>query len=246
MDYIMSAIDGSNAEYYVPGSFPCGNNTRYFEIDATRTRTNFQTKPNAFKSMEGTEDAIFNATATLSGYLPDSIYHCYFVPGTAFRTWTNHYKTFFNLRDFEAGFIQNIMGNFLSFIDIYEKTYVAAENGDFLAVVYQIARLVRRLMDFHSMQRGSLELVVKDVHRLTAYLNYYASLEDNGKPKQDLSIMNRAVGFDWSNPNDYVTMGISAFTGFVDGSFRAGNTTSCRRSLKRFTGSFSNATIALF
>jgi hypothetical protein len=40
------------------------------------------------------------------------------------------------------------MGNFLSFIDIYEKTETAAENGDFLAVVYQIARLIRRIMDF--------------------------------------------------------------------------------------------------
>jgi hypothetical protein len=43
------------------------------------------------------------------------------------------------------------MGNILSFVDIYEKTYYAAENGDFLTVVYQVARLVRRLMDFKSM-----------------------------------------------------------------------------------------------
>jgi hypothetical protein len=122
----------------------------------------------------------FNSTATLSGYLPDAIYYCYFVPGTAFSTWTKHYKTFYNLKDFEAGFIQNLMGNFLSFIDIYEKTEIAAENGDFLSVVYQIARLIRRIMDFHSMQRGSLQEIVQDVHRLTSYLNYYATIEENG------------------------------------------------------------------
>ena len=99
----------------------------------------------------------FNFSSTLSGYLPDTIYYCYFVPGTASRTWNNHYKHFYNLKDFEGGFIQNIMGNFLSFMDIYEKTEVAAENGDFLTVVYQIARLIRRLMDFESMQRASLQ-----------------------------------------------------------------------------------------
>ncbi len=83
MDYMMSAIDGANAEFYVPGIYPCGNNSKYFEIDATRTKTNFQMKPNAIKTQEGTEDVLFNATATLSGYLPDAIYYCYFVPGTA-------------------------------------------------------------------------------------------------------------------------------------------------------------------
>ena len=144
----MSAIEGANADYYVPGAYPCGNNTKYFEIDATRTRTNYKLKPNYADSLEGREDVFFNSTATLSGYLPDALYYCYFVPGTAYSTWTKHYKTFYNLKDFEAGFIQNLMGNFLSFIDIYEKTETAAENGDFLAVVYQIARLVRRIMDF--------------------------------------------------------------------------------------------------
>lgn len=67
------------------------------------------------------------------------------------------------------------MGNILSFVDIYDKTYYAADNGDFLTVVYQVARLVRRLMDFKSMQR---EALVKDVIKLTGYLKYYASLED--------------------------------------------------------------------
>ena len=68
------------------------------------------------------------------------------------------------------------MGNFLSFMDIYEKTEVAAENGDFLTVVYQVARLIRRLMDFESMQRASL--MSTNMHKLTSYLNYYATIED--------------------------------------------------------------------
>lgn len=49
-----------------------------------------------------------------------------------------------------------------------------------------------------------------------------------------------------ATPQDYITSGISIFTGFIDGSFRAGNTSSCRKSLKLYTGSFSNATDAIF
>jgi hypothetical protein len=77
------------------------------------------------------------------------------------------------LQDFEAGFIQNIMGNFLSFIDIYNRTLIAAENGNFEIVVYQLARMIRRLIIFESMTR---EAFVKDSLKLGAYLNYYTTL----------------------------------------------------------------------
>jgi hypothetical protein len=90
----------------------------------------------------------FSTTATLSGYLPDAIYFCYFVPGTAKHRWRDHYETFLSLSDFEGAFIQNIMGNFLSFIDIYSKVQAAADSGDFEEVVFQTARLIRRLLDF--------------------------------------------------------------------------------------------------
>ena len=105
MDYVMSAILGSNAEFYVSGSLPCGNNTKYLEIDAIRTHTNFKLKPDYKMTKEGQEDMFFNVTATLSGYLPDVIYYCYFIPGKASSVWNNHYKHFYNLKDFEAGFI---------------------------------------------------------------------------------------------------------------------------------------------
>ena len=90
----MSALDGFNGDYYVPGAFNCANNTRYFEQDATHSITNYQMKPQAFDTQEGSEDVTFNITATLSGYLPDAIYYCYFLPSTSQRVWTEHYKTF--------------------------------------------------------------------------------------------------------------------------------------------------------
>lgn len=123
------------------------------------------------------------------------------------------------------------MGNMLSFVDIYDKTYYAAQNGDYLAVVYQVARLVRRLMDFQSMQRAGL---ADDVKRLTSYLEYYANIEEEERKEV------KASG------QDVITTGISIFTGFIDGSFRARNTSFCRKNLKLYTGSFSNASDAIF
>jgi hypothetical protein len=78
------------------------------------------------------------------------------LPATADSRWQAHYQTFESLYDFEAGFIQNIMGNYLSFIDIYNKITAAAAAGDFQTVVFQMARLARRLIDFDSMQNSAL------------------------------------------------------------------------------------------
>jgi hypothetical protein len=79
-------------------------------------------------------------------------------------------------------------------------------------------------MDFDSMQRASLDMI-----KLTSYLNYYSTLDD------ELSVQKSQVK---NGPQDLVTATISIFTGFIDGSFRAGNTSFCRTSLKMYTGSF--------
>ena len=89
MDYILSALKGLKSDHYIPGSFPCANNSKYFIIDTERTVTNFKIK--STDTMLGKEDVIFNTTATCSGYLPDVIYYCYFVPSTGKKAWINHY-----------------------------------------------------------------------------------------------------------------------------------------------------------
>lgn len=112
---------------------------------------------------------------------------------------------------------------------------MAADSGDFITVVYQMARMMRRIMIFDSMQR---ETLLRDIHRVNAYLNYFASLDqdssDGRSPngvrlsQEQLQTLSRQVGFNYTNPNDWVTMSISIFTGFLDGSFRAVNTSACR------------------
>jgi hypothetical protein len=138
------------------------------------------------------------------------------------------------------------MGNYLSFIDIYNKITVAAAAGDYQTVVYQVARLVRRLLDFDSMQNSAL---METTMRLSAYVNYFARLGDDSDASDNIAFeqLNERLGkgsFDFSMPEDPVSFSISVITGFMDGSFRATNTSLCRISLQLITGSFANATLS--
>ena len=44
--------------------------------------------------------------------------------------------------------MQNLLGNILTFMDVYEKTAQAAEEGDYQKVVYEFGRAIRRTIVF--------------------------------------------------------------------------------------------------
>ena len=96
----------------------------------------------------------------------------------------------------------------LTFIDIYEKTQVAARNGDYLQVTYQVARFIRRCLDFKSMER---EVRKSDIPKLTSYI------------KKSVPIV-----------KDAFTQSIYVLTGFIDGGFNAQNVSHCRANLVNF------------
>ena len=62
-----------------------------------------------------------------------------------------------NFQDFEYAFMQNLLGNILSFMDVYEKSAQAAEEGDYITVVEEFGRAIRRVIIFDSMLTGSLD-----------------------------------------------------------------------------------------
>lgn len=96
-----------------------------------------------------------------------------------------------------------------------------------------MARLVRRLLDFESMQNSAL---IETTMRLSAYVNYFARLGEVSDASDNVAFeqLNEHLGkgsFDFSMPEDPVSFSISVITGFMDGSFRATNTSLCRISL---------------
>ena len=61
------------------------------------------------------------------------------------------------MQDFEAGFIQNLLGNVLSIQDILGKVNEAIAEDDNEAIVYQFGRLLRRIGDFEPMKSATLD-----------------------------------------------------------------------------------------
>lgn len=110
-----------------------------------------------------------------------------------------------------------MMGNFLSFIDIYNQSYTAAQNGDYLTVTLQLGRLFRRMFDFKGMERVTLT----DVLALT-----YSLLE---QPKVS------------TNLTDPWSLFVNSFFGFVDGAFEAKYIPQCKSYLRQFFTQLDNS-----
>jgi len=78
LDYVLAALDGLNSDKYVPNSKSCVLNAKGFQIDVMRFETKYEAT--TARDRDAYEDIVFNATAAMSGYLPDTIYFCYFMP----------------------------------------------------------------------------------------------------------------------------------------------------------------------
>ena len=70
--------------------------------------------------------------------------------------WRQHLAKFQDWEDFEAGFVQNLMGQTLSIENAIGLINDAQKVDDYEKVIYQIGRLVRRVFDFEPMKNASL------------------------------------------------------------------------------------------
>lgn len=86
MDYVISAFEGFNLDYYVPGSNRCVFLSKDTELDVLHMESELKMQ-NA-----STEDKVFNVTGTISKNFPDAVYYCYDIPTQAFDTWKHHYE----------------------------------------------------------------------------------------------------------------------------------------------------------
>jgi hypothetical protein len=116
-------FEGLRAEYYVNGSATCAWNfqraeknlaymSNYLSIDQHKY-------PNHTDQLEAT---IANITLSVGPYVPWAFYFCYALPEKTENIWIQHYNEFVNFKDFEYAFMQNLLGNILSFMDVYEKS----------------------------------------------------------------------------------------------------------------------------
>ena len=108
------------------------------------------------ETVEEYEATISNITLSTLPYIPFTVYFCYSLPEKIDLVWVKHYEDFESFKDFQYGFMQNLLGNILSFMDVFEKSAAAAEVGDYITVVRQLGRAIRRSLIFDSMMSEPL------------------------------------------------------------------------------------------
>jgi hypothetical protein len=63
----------------------------------------------------------------VSANMPDGLYTCYDLPQRTILNWNAHFADFNDYTDFEEAFVQNLVGNVITFADIYDKSKAAGE-----------------------------------------------------------------------------------------------------------------------
>ena len=66
----------------------------------------------------------------------------------------NKISVFPTVTDWVLGFLQNLLGNVVSFQRIYDKVVAAVQTDNTPEVFYQVGRLLQLLLDFKPIERA--------------------------------------------------------------------------------------------
>ena len=113
LSYFFQLLNGLKADDYVPGSINCSLDIIASQVDINTiiyyfAETNDSNRPDEDKKRA--EAATFLIFRELTQNLPRAIYNCYFIPQVSSFMWRQHLAKFQDWEDFEAGFVQNLMG----------------------------------------------------------------------------------------------------------------------------------------
>ena len=178
-------------------------------------------------SQEDWEGTVFNVTLSTVPFMPWAFYFCYSLPEKTQNVWLTHFHTFKSFKDFEYAFMQNLLGNILTFMDVYEKSASAAKRNDFITVVWQLGRAIRRTLVFNSMM-GEGSPIDNEQRPLVHQAHNKSVLRHLvGESDQDLETWRQF----WSNANIHLARSAS---GFIEGLFNSLNSTQCGSRLVQF------------
>ena len=112
-DYLIQLISGLNWEEFVPGADICAYETRATEYDWLHTAYYLK------QPFESHIETAYNVTGAVSFNTPDFFFTCFDIPRRAANNWGLHFDEFPDSDDFGEAFIQNVVGNVITFSDIY-------------------------------------------------------------------------------------------------------------------------------
>ena len=154
-DYLLSLLEGAKLNTYIEGSLECAMMLRDSQYDMV-SLMNFFKGELPTENTARLEQTYFNITGQFVKSIPDAGYFCYEMPSLISQSWNLRLAKFEDIQDFSDGFFQNLLGNVLTIQDALGLIQTATDEGDYVAVVYQIGRLFRRMFDFQPMKSASL------------------------------------------------------------------------------------------
>ena len=207
-DYFIQLVAGLNWDEFVPGAEICAYESRKTEYDWLHTAY-FLGQPGQTQ-----EATTFNITHAISNNFPDFLFACHDIPRRAVLNWGIHFDSFPDSDDFGEAFIQNVVGNVITFSDIYQKTKEAGAAEDYLTVTYETGRFIRRLLDFEPTEQGALK-------RASQANRGFRPFQKQLRP--ELLAPYRS--------NTWFAYSVAITAGLIDGAFGASSTYDCMTNL---------------
>jgi len=102
------------------------------------------------------EAAIFNTTRLISGTFASSIGDCASSVFEAIVYTENQLALFDGINDWLTAFLQNLIGNIITFNSIYQSIVTAQESQDYETLYYYIGRIFFLIIDFGPLEESTL------------------------------------------------------------------------------------------
>ena len=113
LSYFFQLLNGLKSDDYVPGSINCSLDIVAAHADIMTIVRHFSDENEENRSdqtKQRREENFFLIYRELVQNIPRAIYDCYFIPQVSAFMWRQHLAKFQDMEDFQAGFIQNMLG----------------------------------------------------------------------------------------------------------------------------------------
>lgn len=131
----------------MPSIENCMNNVEYSFSDVTRTYNFVKYDKNYLWF-----DYTFNVTQLVSTTIADLSQYCSLALLQGTQKTVAHLKLFGNPTDWVLGFLQNMLGNVISFQKIYDKINNSLAKNNYADVAFQVGRLMNLMLIFDPIE----------------------------------------------------------------------------------------------
>ena len=174
-DYINAFLAGFRSAETIPSATNC---TRYLEgsiIQYNDTRESW--KDENVTAEYGNSEYVFDTTEWISYSLAPSSHYCFMSTLEVYMWYLFKQSQFDTLGDVFAAWLQNLLGNVITFNSLYKKIEEAEEAGNFREVYYWYGRFFTLFINFDPIVEDDLS----DLDGLEDDDNFYAKLFANAE-----------------------------------------------------------------